>query len=127
MLVKPYEDAKTRFYDEREWRYIVSREEMAEWYLYYGKGKDNPLYILEKEFQYRKRMQSKHPELMEAPAGIKHVHFIPDNINYLIVPADKDILGFTQKVKEIKDKFSDEQKTLLISKIISVERILNDF
>ena len=127
MLIKPYEDTTTRFYDEKEWRYIVSRDELADWYLYYDKGKDTPLYISEKEYQDRKKHQKRHPELMEVPLGIKGIHFTPDNINYLIVPPDNDILGFAKEVNNIKDKFSDDQKTLLISRIISVERIKNDF
>lgn len=133
MLVKPYNYGETIYYNEREWRYIVSRDELREWYISTEKGKKQPLYILEDTFERRKSKEKEedsnpqHRKMLEAPNGISNIHFIPSDINYIIVPKDDDILDMACNIMCIKNRFSDSDKLVLISKIISVERIINDF
>lgn len=133
MLIKPYNDGEKLFYDEREWRYVVSRDELKEWYISTDKGKKDALYILEDEFEYRKEKDKKEEQnppyrkKLEAPNGINNIHFTPFDINYIIIPYDDDRLKIANEIMAIKSRFDDADKLVLISKIISVERILNDF
>ena len=133
MLIKPYNYGEQVYYDEREWRYIVSREELKEWYMLTDKGEKQPLYILEDEFEYRKSKEAiEHPnppyrKRLEAPDGISSIHFTPSDINYIVVPKDDDRLDMANMIMAIKSRFNDSDKLVLVSKIISVERILNDF
>lgn len=131
MLVKPYKGLATPidsnipeekiFYNEREWRYIVSREELDEWYLSSDKGKDEPLYILEDEYNRR------YPNNLFAPSGIERIHFRPEDINYIIVDKDSEILDIIHFMLHTKEGFSKDDKLRLTSCIISMERIKNDF
>lgn len=116
-MMKPYEGydkglRKTiRFYDEREWRYVPLREK-----------EDQFLYLTESVF-HEKDVREK-INLENEKYGVV---FNPDVINYLIVPTDKDVLKLKHAIEEIKGDFAYNSVQLLMTRIISMERIREDF
>lgn len=116
-MMKPYEGqddraGKTvRFYDEREWRYIPPREK-----------EDQFLYLTEdlfKEKGVREKINKENEKY--------GVEFNPDVINYLIVATDMDVLALKRAIEKIKGGFPYDSVQLLMTKIISMERIREDF
>lgn len=115
-MMKPYEgyDERSgnsvRFYDEREWRYVPPRE-----------ADDQLCYLLEDLYK------DEHVRMAVNTGNEKYgVEFNPDVINYLIVANDKDVLDLKRKIEEIKGGFSYKSVQLLTTRIISMERILED-
>lgn len=117
-MMKPYEGTqivngrktKVRFYDEREWRYIppIDGERLK--------------CLSEEEFgdiefrNDRNRINEKYG-----------VPFNPDVINYLIVEKEEDIVPLIHELYSIKGNFSYNSVELLTSRIISMDRIKEDF
>lgn len=116
-MMKPYEGKDerlgqaVRYYDEREWRYVPSRE----------KG-DQFIYLTEAIFK-EEGVQEKVNKENERYG----VEFNPDVINYLIVANDNDVLKLKHAIEEIKGGFSYNSVQLLMTRIISMERIREDF
>lgn len=116
-MMKPYEGydervgKSIRFYDEREWRYVPSREK-----------DDQFLYLTEAVFNEEGARDKINYE--NEKYGVV---FNPDVINYLIVATDKDVLKLKRAIEEIKGDFSYNSVQLLMTKIISMERIREDF
>lgn len=120
--IKPYEgilkdtegsDARVRFYDEREWRYVSTL------------GKESFRYGFAKE-------GFKSPEAKDA--ANRHLWtqdqliFKPNDIKYLIVKTEDEILQLIAKVEAIKtDRYLLEDVKLLTSRVISAELIRSDF
>ncbi len=118
-LQKPYEGflerspghkEKVRFYDEREWRYIpseiesipaISPEELAD-----------PI---------------KSKPVRDQVNRIPPLSFEPDDINYIVVAKDAEVLPMIRAVRSIKGKYDEGTVDFLTSKIISAERIREDF
>ena len=117
-FVKPYQgDFKhndrlhkdKRFYDEREWRYVPVEAE--------------PNFLNMQEF-----MNSE--VLLDSNSKLRTHHqlvFTPNDVEYIIVKDTADILPMIDRIMVIKVNFSQNDKMILISKIISRERIVNDF
>lgn len=107
------------FYDEREWRYIPFNkiEELA---------KDNPTIksFLEKEVFDDLTLREQHNTLISNPCALK---FNPTDIKYLFVKADSDLEILTEYIEKnyMRGK-SSREITSLISKIIVLERLLQD-
>lgn len=115
-MMKPYEGlderlGKTvRYYDEREWRYVPPRE-----------SADQFVYLTEaifKEEVAREKINKENEKY--------GVEFNPDVINYLIVANEQDVLNLKRAIEEIKGGFSYNSVQLLMTKIISMERIRED-
>lgn len=116
-MMKPYEGydervgKNVRYYDEREWRYVPPREK-----------EDQFIYLTEEVFK---------EEIAREKINFENekygVEFNPDVINYLIVANDKDVLTLKRAIEEIKGGFSYNSVQLLMTKIISMERIREDF
>jgi hypothetical protein len=53
--------------------------------------------------------------------------FEPDDINYIVVATDAEMLAMVRAVRSIKGKYDADIVDLLTSKIISAERIREDF
>lgn len=101
------------FYEEREWRYIP-----------YLRDSTQPikLGLFEKEF-CDKLIKEKEETKLEK----YKLSFEPNDIKYIIVNKETEIPKMIQKIREIKAKYSDDEKDLLITRIISMEHILADF
>lgn len=115
-MMKQYEgyDVKTkkliRYYDEREWRYVPPRE-----------GDDDLNVFWKAEFDDIdvKGKIDKHNEKYG-------VSFSPDNINYIIVDKEDEVLKIKKVINDIKGDFSHKSVELLTTRILSMERIRED-
>lgn len=112
---KGFNGEKIRFYDEREWRYIPSynriREKSLKPYMFFDDfldtGKRDAFNMsLENEFK---------------------LLFNPDDIKYIIVDNEKDVLFMANKIDTLGLNCSNADKKLLTTKIISLQRIQEDF
>lgn len=115
-MMKPYKgfDERVgkivRYYDEREWRYVPPRTRA-----------DQFVYLTEAVFK-----EEVVREKINQENEIYGVEFNPDVINYLIVANDKDVLKLKRAIEEIKGGFSYDSVQLLMTRIISMERIKED-
>lgn len=117
-MMKPYEGYqerdgkrnKVRFYDEREGRYIPP----------IGGQKLN--FLTEEHFN--NKTQRENLNSSNEQFGIS---FNPDIINYLIVEKEDEIIPLMRDLHSIKGNFSYNSVELLSSRIISMDRIREDF
>lgn len=117
-MMKPYEGpqsvngrkVKIRFYDEREWRYIPPI------------GVERLNCLSEEEF-YDEKMRAERNRINEQYG----VPFNPDVINYLIVEKEDEIIPLIHEIQTIKGDFSHKSVELLTSRILSMDRIKEDF
>ena len=117
-MMKPYEGyqesdgkrKKVRFYDEREWRYIPPLD-----------GKHINC-LTEEEFNNKTQRES-----LNSFNEKYGVNFNPDVINYIIVEKEGEIVPLMHELHSIKGNFSYNSVELLCSRIISMERIREDF
>lgn len=118
-MIKPYKGklwrngdyTKTiRFYDEREWRFVPMKDPFKS-----GMRK----IIYDNEVLRRKY----HKKLWEQ--GV--LRFKPSDIKYIIVSREDEIIPIITKIKQIKSEYDSNQIKLLYSRVISAERILEDF
>ena len=120
---KPFEgsnwDKKTRcfkdedrcLYNEREWRYIPEE------------SSDSTVNFLFKETFLNDELLMKHNEKLEN----NKLFFEPEDIIYIILKNDEEILDMINDLYVIKGKYSAEQKKKLTTRIITIEQIMNDF
>ena len=117
-MMKPYEDyqerngkrKKVRFYDEREWRYLPPI------------GGQHINFLTEEKFKdkaQRERLNSFNEQY--------GVNFNPDVINYIIVEKEDEIVPLMHDLHSIKGNFSYKSVELLCSRILSMDRIREDF
>lgn len=117
-IMKPYEGEeivggkiqKIRYYDEREWRYIRP--------ISHGKF----CFLTENSFNnvnVRNRINKSNEEF--------GVDFTPDVINYIIVERENEILPLINDLSFLMGNFPHEAVELLKSRILSMERIKEDF
>ena len=100
-----------RFYNEREWRYIPNTELLT----------DFPNAVAKAEYLKDKVM------LNEKAAKIKLV-FNFNDISYIIVKNEKEISSIAKHIKEsYKNKCSEKDLEILLSKILTTYQIKNDF
>lgn len=110
-----YLDRPVRFYDEREWRFVPNFENTIlngvkniltkEQYL-------DPVFIEEANRQLQRNFS---------------INFNPDDIRYIVVSKEEEVLPMTRHVTEIKSKFTYAQQEVVKTRIISMEQILEDF
>jgi hypothetical protein len=121
-FVKPYEGnlwregrvvSNLRFYNEREWRFVPR---------------------LSKGDSYREGMNkadflddSKRTEANKKVAELSRISFEPNDIKYLIVRREEEIVPLIKEVETIKGRYSYDDVRLLFSRVISAEQIRNDF
>jgi hypothetical protein len=106
-----------RFYDEREWRYVPTPEQLK------NVGCEPKTVMVEEEFSDKLFLGKENRKL----EGCKLV-FTPDDIRYLIVDKEKEILQFIDRLRDAKSpKYSDRTIELLLTRIMSMERIREDF
>jgi hypothetical protein len=117
-FLKPYEgklwrngahsEMNIRFYDEREWRYVP---------------------IFERRFMKKERyldldLRTRDEKLLSDKFTVK---FIPNDIKYLIVKDDSDIIPLINEIAIIKSKYDSDDVKILTTRIITVENISSDF
>ncbi|MCJ7647257.1 MAG: abortive infection system antitoxin AbiGi family protein [Candidatus Lokiarchaeota archaeon] len=96
-----------RFYDEREWRYVPQIKE-----------------IMDKGSFLKYRHDNGRTKRLD---GVK-LRFVPDDITYLIINDESEIEQMINKLRYIKSsKYDDKTIEKLISRIITVEQIMEDF
>jgi hypothetical protein len=120
-FVKPYEgtfsrhghqEENYRFYDEREWRYVPDLPDE-----FYRRGMSKP------DFLISERNQAANERL----GLISTISFEPNDIKYLVVHREEEIVPFITKLKDIKSRYDDESQELVASRVISAEQIKADF
>lgn len=118
---KKYYDEKrgTVNYEENEWRYIVLEDTKCPWF-----------WSKEEYEQWRGDKTEKKPESSEYLKEQKLTFEVSD-ITHIIVENEQDVLDFISYIKEVNmiggNDLTEEQKNLLITKIISWKDIENDF
>jgi len=121
-FTKPYEgdmwrktgpEKGVRFYDEREWRYVP---EMTG-------TKDLSAWIRKKEFLDT----VKKPRLDSKLAKQYPLTFEPDDIKYIIVEKEAQILSIIEAVEDIKDRFDESMIKKMTSRILTKDQIVEDF
>jgi hypothetical protein len=124
--VKPYEGALwrdgqwskeiIRFYDEREWRYVPI-----------VKDKNGPSMIRKsEESDFSAAIARLNNDLVKS--GFWRLSFQPNDIKYIIVRHEDEVLDMLDKVIHIKrDKFSYKDVQLLTTRIISMDNIKENF
>lgn len=100
-----------RFADEREWRYVPPFE---------TEGVEPFIAI--------SRIDSK-PKKDKYNSEISHIRlpFQPEDIKYLIVERDEDILDLIRHLDIAKQRFDPNTKKRLTSRILTLDQIKNDF
>lgn len=117
-MMKPYEGMQSingntkrvRFYDEREWRYIPPIN-----------GKKLNFLV---ESEYKDADHIIETNLYNEQYGVT---FNPDVINYIIVDKEDEIIPLMHELGNIKGDFPYRSVELLYSRIISMDRIKEDF
>ena len=98
-----------RFYDEREWRYVPD--------LYH-----EPIVVTLKQYSN----PAKKKELNELAAKII-LKFQPNDISYIFLNEDNEISEFIEFIRKCFKKFPLEEVDILITRIMTVKQIYNDF
>ena len=117
-MMKPYEGEesltgkmyKIRYYDEREWRYIPPISD----------GKN----IFLTEANYNNKSIRDDLNTSNERYGVE---FNPDAINYIIVKKEDEIVPLIHELSYIKGDFPHKSVELLTSRILSMDRIKEDF
>lgn len=120
--IKPYEgklwkdnaylDAIITFYDEREWRYIPK----------VNSAQGFPSLLLNKDGFLHNDLINKHKELES-----RKLSFDSTDIKYIIVNKENEIYDMVTKVRDFKRYIAFESMEILITRIISMEQIREDF
>jgi len=100
----------TKFYDEREWRYVPDPSS-------YGGA------IMLSENHLNRPMLSEQNEKLKKAK----LCFQPSDINYIIIKEESERSDLIDRIGLIKEKYDDDTKRVLLSKIISAEQISQDF
>lgn len=104
---------KYRFADEREWRYVPEM----------NMNKKFPDFLLETEYDTADKKRNANTKLSE-----ELLYFNANQIMYLIVKEESEINELITHIRTVKGKnYSMEEVDRLTTRIISCERILNDF
>jgi Putative abortive phage resistance protein AbiGi, antitoxin len=121
-FVKPYEGdlwreggkfSNIRFYDEREWRFVPTIPDD-----FYRTGIPKADFLKE---TLRREANSR-------LAKLSRIRFDPNDIKYLIVRREDEIVPLIKEVERIKGKkYSYDDVRLLSSRVISSEQIKSDF
>lgn len=117
-MMKPYDGYqerdgkrnKVRFYDEREWRYVPPI------------GGPQINFLTEEAFNDKTQRAS-----INSFNEQYGVSFNPDVINYIIVEKENEIVPLMHVLHSIKGNFSYNSVELLSSRIVSMDRIREDF
>jgi hypothetical protein len=123
--LKPYEGKKwdgkefngelMKFYDEREWRYIPDFYEMKKRYV-------EP--VLEKSQYLDKNKMKEYNRILTENFKLD---FTPRDIRYIIVEKEEEVQNMICEIEHIKRNYPIEEQKLLLTKLISIDRLNEDF
>lgn len=122
--VKPYEgnmyrDGKyvmTRFYDEREWRYIPES--------YEKRGIEHLPFRMNKDGFQNELARA----VFNKKAGeLDQLHFEPVDIRYLLVKSEHEVLPLVSAIATIKERFGRDQVVRLTTRILVSEHAGLDY
>jgi len=119
-FTKPYEGTTcvdgnavpTVFYNEREWRWVPQQLPDR-----IRNGIDASEFVNGKP----------DPDLTQQLHQACALSFEPNDIRFIVVASEDEIVQTVQHILEIKTRFSYEEKTLLSTRLISADRIHADF
>ncbi|HEK21945.1 abortive infection system antitoxin AbiGi family protein [Mucilaginibacter sp.] len=97
-----------RFADEKEWRYVPTREEQSKM-------------VIKAEVYVQNKIKAN--EFLRE----QRVRFEPKDIKYIIIQHDNEITEFIRTLRETKGKYSYDDVERLMTRIITVEQIISDF
>ncbi|QSS96636.1 abortive infection system antitoxin AbiGi family protein [Psychroflexus sp. ALD_RP9] len=102
-----------RFYDEREWRYV-------------------PFVNLKKETDYRLSKDEFLNDIKRASANDTIsktflLNFKCEDVKYIIVSKETEMIALFDAIDSMTEKFSEDERKVLKTKIISTEQITEDF
>ena len=101
-----------RFYDEREWRYVPFINDMQ---IHTRLSKDEFLNDI-------KRASAN--DIIAKDYSLK---FKSEEVKYIIVSKDNEMIALFDAIDSMSEQFSEKEKKILKTKIISTEQILEDF
>lgn len=110
-----YNEEIVRFYDEREWRFVPLFEDMIKYNI--------PNRLQKDEFLNKASLRTANNLLRDH----FNISFDYEDIKYIIIENEGEILEVTNKLSELGDRYSAEQLDIIKTRIISMEQILNDF
>ncbi|WNR46864.1 abortive infection system antitoxin AbiGi family protein [Paenibacillus roseipurpureus] len=110
------------FYDEREWRYIPSLDELKRL------DEGLPMSISGDELvRFENKYDSYNSDLNTKLGESISLDFTPQDISYIIVGHEEERLEMIGAIKQAKSHFDRDTRELVFSKIISLEQIFKDF
>jgi hypothetical protein len=101
-----------RFYDEKEWRYIPNIK------------RHGRLALKKEEYDDNAKLKAENTILQRKEFVLS---FTPDDIKYVIVKNDKDIIKMVHALRRIKGNDTSDAVEILTSRIITSEQIFADF
>jgi hypothetical protein len=126
-FVKPYEGylrkggkygkKRTRFYDEREWRFCPNIRKVDQ------PNTDILPFILSKEEFLKIDQTQKLNKILEK----YKLSFEPKDIKYIIINKEDEILEMVDKLMTIKSKYTESDRKVLTTRIIPIKHISEDF
>ncbi|MFC1984007.1 abortive infection system antitoxin AbiGi family protein [Chloroflexota bacterium] len=128
LYIKPYEGTlyqgghavkeNTRFYDEHEWRYIPDKNII--------KAKNIGLTFLQQHMYLNTEVLAKANSKLETDE--LKLSFHANDIKYIIINNDSQINNMVKELRDIKgSRYDRETVDRLMSRIITVKQIQNDF
>lgn len=107
-----------KFYDEREWRYVPVASEISDGHKYYDSIISEAEYDIWRGERLSKKKNIEGTEL----------RFESKDIDYIFVKKESEIPTIIKAIRKSKNIYkNNEELDLLISKVLSLERIKNDF
>jgi hypothetical protein len=104
-----------RRYDEREWRYIPAPEKLFA---------PTQLVLTEYKFKDKELVKDNCKKLRDEFT----LKFSPNDIKYIIVETENEILEMCKSIMDLKGStYSYDQLLILTTRVISTERIMQDF
>lgn len=123
-FIKPYEGSflrkdeihqNIRFYDEREWRFVPP----------FTADMSHPSAVPRSHAADTAKMQKYNRLLAENEAVA--LKFTPNDIRYIIVKEEDELLEIESMIDELKVKYSEPDRRLLKTRLISARHIREDF
>ncbi len=124
-FLKPYEGevwkngqeikSRVKFYDEREWRYVPALDRLNQLGL---------IPVMSHEQYKDEKIRNHGNRVLEQSFRLD---FSARDVKYIIVREEKEVLKIADKIKALGSRYSQEDIRLLTTRIISMQRILEDF
>ena len=117
IMLRGSKEIEKSFYDEREWRFVPDFREIK------SLSANFKFRLTEEQFMNGVIKASANQELEQKV----NLSFEPNDIKYLIVAKEDEIIPTIEMIEVIKGKYDKKTKALLSSRIISAKQIIDDF